>query len=357
MSRRSGRAERWRLACRNQCVTPNPVVDGERNSPRMTHSYKLSRRISRLRAPVFAGIIATLIGCNSTDSLTPSTTPADAGDQTATVDPTTAVDQATDPGLVSLSTVSFAGGIPIGLASQPTSYYGNRYNGALRNIWPAYLLKELAGIKARGGKVVLAFAGSYRYYKDGSGHFSLDKWKQRINRFKGVNFSSYVNDGTIVGHYIIDEPNDPSNWGGRPIPPSTVEQMAQYSKSLWPGLVTIARVEPSYLNTAHYLDAAWAQYVARKGAPDDYIRRNVNDAQNRGLSLVIGLNVLKGGYNGSKMTASQVQSWGSTLLNSSYPCAFISWQWNDTYLSSSGIKNAMDVLRNKAENRSNKTCR
>jgi len=57
------------------------------------------------------------------------------------------------------------------------------------------------------------------------------------------------------------------------------------------------------------------------------------------------------------MNATEVQTYGSALLSSSYPCAFISWQYNSTYLSSSSIKSAMDVLRNKAQNRSAKTCR
>jgi hypothetical protein len=68
--------------------------------------------------------------------------------------------------------------------------------------------------------------------------------------------------------------------------------------------------------------------------------------------------VLYGGNpNGTRMTASEVESWGSTLLSSSYPCAFISWQYNSSYLSSSGILAAMSALRRKAESRGTKSCR
>ena len=80
-------------------------------------------------------------------------------------------------------------------------------------------------------------------------------------------------------------------------------------------------------------------------------------AKKKDLALVVGLNVLRGGPNGSKMTASQVKSWGSTLLSSSYPCAFISWEYNSTYLNKSSIKDAMSYLHRKAKNRSSKTCR
>ncbi|MFL5495788.1 MAG: hypothetical protein ACJ8DC_15505, partial [Gemmatimonadales bacterium] len=77
----------------------------------------------------------------------------------------------------------------------------------------------------------------------------------------------------------------------------------------------------------------------------------------RGLQLVIGMNLLNGGPNGSRMSASEVKSWGTTLLNNSYSCAFISWTYDDNYLSNSSVKDAMDALRNKAENHSSKSCR
>jgi len=231
----------------------------------------------------------------------------------------------------------------------------------LRNIWPSALIAELSAIRARGGKVVLMFAGNERHYKDGSNHFSLTKWKERVNRFRGVNFSSFVNDGTIIAHYLIDEPNDPYNWGGRPVSGSTVEEMARYSKQLWPGMPTVVRAEPGYMlktgGSYRYLNAAWAQYVTRKGNPGDYIRRNVSDAQRAGLALVTGLNISKGGPNGSRMSASLIKSAGTALLGSSYPCAFISWQYEGSYLSTSAVKEAMSILRNKAQSRATKSCR
>jgi hypothetical protein len=254
---------------------------------------------------------------------------------------------------------AFAGGIPFGTSALPTSWFGSRYNGALRNIWPGSLVSELAAIKARGGKVVLMFAGNERYYKDGSGHFSLTKWKNRIDRFRSVNFNSYVNDGTIIGHYLIDEPNDPANWNGDPVSPSTVDEMGRYSKQIWPGMATIVRTEPAFFNfSPRYVDAAWAQYLSRRGNVGSYIRDQVSDAQHRGLQLVVGMNVIKGGTpNGTQMSASEVKEWGSTLLSSSYPCAFISWQYSSSYLNNSGIEDAMSYLRNKAENRSSRSCR
>ena len=335
----------------------------------MSHRSMLSCRAHRLRAFLFATCIVALAACDNSDALNPDTSIPEGVDLGTPADPISSIEEDTpleEDGVLQLApagepvlaSVSFAGGIPMGTYAQPTSTFGERFNGGLRNIWPEYLTRELAAIKSRGGKVVLMFAGNEQYYRDASGRFSLDKWKARVNRFRNVNFSSYVNDGTVIAHYLIDEPNDPANWAGSPVPASTVEQMAQYSKQLWPGMLTVVRVDPSYLRNDHrYLDAAWAQYVYRKGSASDYIKRNVADAQSRGLGLITGLNVLKGGPNGAKMTADQVKSWGSTLLASTYPCAFISWQYNDSYLSGTSMKSAMDALRDQAERRSMRACR
>ncbi len=307
----------------------------------MTYTFKLSRRIARLRAPLAAALLVALIGCDGGNSFDPDLS---GGADQGPASPTTAA--------------AYAGGIPFGMFAMPNEDFGTVYNGAMQNNAPQLLLQSLAQIKARGGKVAVMFAGHEDYYKEG-GHFSFTKWKARIDRFKSVNFTSYINDGTIIGHYMIDEPNDPANWNGQPVPPSMLEEMARYSKSVWPEMLTIVRVEPGYLASNHnYLDAAWAQYLSRRGPAGDYIRRNVADAQERGLGLVVGFNLLKGGTpNGSRMTASEVESWGSALLSSTYPCAFISWTYDKSFLASPGMSNAMTALRRQAQSRTSRTCR
>ena len=315
----------------------------------MTYLFKLAQRTARLRALPLLAFAATLSACD-TDSFSPSEEPA-------AVSP--AAEPSTPP-VALYSTAGFRGGIPFGTWDVPTGEFGAVYNGAQRTIWPEHLLSELAAIKSRGGRVILGMAGHERHYKDSKGHFSLSMWKARIDRYKGVNFSSYLEDGTIIGHYIIDEPNDPFNWGGQPVPGSMVETMAQYSKQLWPKMATIVRAQPDYMAKTggpyRYLDAAWAQYVVWKGTPDDYIRRNVADAQRIGLQLVTGLNITKGGPNNSEMSPSLVRSAGSTILAQSYPCAFISWEWRDGYMSRSDIKSAMAELSNKAEAHAPRSC-
>lgn len=312
----------------------------------MTYLFKLAQRTARLRALPVLALAATLSACDA-DRLTNSS--EDAAPAAEPFTPPTA-----------LYAESFRGGIPFGTWGVPTSQFGPVYNGAHRNIWPEELLSELAAIKSRGGRVILSLVGNERHYRDSRGHFNLSMWKARLDRFKSVNFNSYLEDGTIIGNYLIDEPNDAFNWGGEPVPGSMVETMAQYSKQLWPNMATIVRAEPGYMARTggpyRYLDAAWAQYVVRKGEPDDYIRENVAQAQNLGLALVTGLNISKGSATGGEMSASLVQSAGSTILAQSYPCAFISWEWRDAYMARSDIKNAMAVLSQKAENHAARSC-
>jgi hypothetical protein len=183
-----------------------------------------------------------------------------------------------------------------------------------------------------------------------------------------VNFSSYIKDGTVVGHYILDEPYDPANWGGRTISSATVDELAKYSKQIWPDLPTIVRARPGHLkgHKFKYLDAAWSQYSERFGSAARFITEDVRQAKAMGLALVVGMNQLAGGSKkGTKgfvpgkyaMAASELESWGNTLLADAYPCAFISWKYDSRYMGRSDVKAALARLAGKASNQATKSCR
>lgn len=307
---------------------------------------------------MFVGLLALAFGaCDSANNVTnPSTE--------GLGDPIVAADSLAEG--LSLAT-AFRGGIPFGTFHVPLSLYGPTFNGSLANIYPSYLLSYLETARRTGTKIVVNFAGNEDNYKT-DGKFDLTKWKQRVNRFKGISLSSYINDGTLLGHYLIDEPHDPENWGGRTVPRATLDAMARYSKQLWPSLTTVVRSWPKYLKGYNYLylDAAWAQYSARFGAVSSFMTQNVQDAKASGLALVIGLNMLAGGnsdgltgyYSGRySMSASQIRSWGGTMLSNSYPCAFLSWRYDSRYLGRSDIKSANTYLADKARAKSTKSCR
>ena len=294
---------------------------------------------------------------------------AGACDRPDLTEPQTSVDLVADaPEAVAFASSNFRGGIPFGVFHLPKEQYGTTYNGSLGNIYPKYLIEYLEAARRTGTKVMLSFPGSEGNFQNSNRSFSMSKWRSQVDRFKDVKFLSYVEDGTVIGHYILDEPHDPANWGGRTISPKTIEEMAKYSKDRWPTLPTIVRSWPDYLkgHKYKYLDAAWAQYSERHGPVADFIRENVRDAKASGLALVVGVNQLGGGskkglrgYYADRysMNASELEAWGSVLLGDSYPCAFISWKYDSRYMGRSDIKTAMSRLAQKAKSRSSKSCR
>jgi hypothetical protein len=229
------------------------------------------------------------------------------------------------------------------------------------------LLAKLEAARRTSGRVLLSFTGNEKYNRD-SGGFSLSIWKQRVDRFRGIDLSSYIADGTLMGHFILDEPGDPTNWNGHLVSLADVEEMARYSKEIWPDLPTIIRGWPAYLKGYQYkyLDAAWAQYHARFGSIDEFIANNVRDAKASGLALVLGLNVVAGGgedgipgywRDKNAMTASQVRTWGSALLAQPYICAFFLFTYNPDYFVQADIQAAMAELSAKAQSLPNQPCR
>jgi hypothetical protein len=204
-------------------------------------------------------------------------------------------------------------------------------------------------------------ADAETFYKDANGHFSMEKWKARIDRYRNIDFSPYINDGTIIAHFMIDEPQDPTNWNGVPLTGAQMEEMAKYSKQLWPRMATLVRAPPSRIKwsgTYRYLDAAWAQVENVRGGLNiqEFLEQNVSSARSQGLALAVGLNVTKGGLNKGKMTAGQIKSYGAVLLSSSYPCAFISWMYDAPYLAQPDIREAVASLSEKARNRPGNSC-
>jgi hypothetical protein len=262
-------------------------------------------------------------------------------------------------------------GIVFASAQIPVSLLGSVHTGRIGPSQPSSLLGYLRDVKARGGRVLVKLHGPEPELRK-TGSFSLTTWKTAVSKYKTVNFDSFITDGTIVGHYIIDEPNYPSRWGGKAIAPATVEEMARYSKSIWRTMATIVNAPPAYFAsttlTYTHLDAAWAMFMAEKSTtPANWAARQVTLAKQKGLGLFSGLNVLDGG-NGSSgvtgtfprgwnMTAAELRSYGLALLSQSYVCGFSMWMYKDTYYNKPDIKSAMVELSNKAKTHAKTSCR
>jgi hypothetical protein len=333
------------------------------------------------------GLLAFLAACGGSDGVGPTTESPTAAapaptDSSAVPDSTIPVDSTLFPvptgdtlGAAGIAlSGSAAPGIVFGSYDLDISLLGSLHTGALRVPSPNMLLTELSTARAHAARLVLKLVGgSDSWVKNSDGTFSLTKWKSMVDRFKGINFSSYITDGTVLAHILIDEPNRASKWGGKTISTATLEAMAKYSKQYWPAIPTVVRVVPSWLaaspTTYTYLDAGWAQYTSRKGDAAKWLASEVAAARTKGLGVVVSMNVLDGG-NGSSgirgytsglsaMSATEVRNYGTALLNNSYACGFFLWtyQYGKTYYARSDIKAAMTDLSAKAKAHAKTSCR
>lgn len=322
------------------------------------------------RPGVFGLLLVFLAACGGSEGLAPSTESPRA-DTPAPADSSVGVDSSAAPGDSIIPDVRSAPGIVFASFDLPNTLLGSVHTGALRTPDQNTILDQLATARAKGARFVLKLAGgSDKWVKNADGTFNLDKWKSMVSRYKDLDFSSFIADGTILGHYLLDEPNLASRWGGKVIPQATVEAMAQYSKQLWPGMLTFVRVVPSWLTAAAvtytYLDAGWAQYAAYKGDAATWLTGEVVAAKAKGLGLVVSLNVLNGG-NGSSgirgpgagkysMSAAELRSYGGALLNEAYTCGLLMWMYEPAYFGRTDIQAAMADVSVKARGHVKTSC-
>jgi hypothetical protein len=326
----------------------------------MTHFFKLARSLARLRTAML-GTLFIFAGACDTDSLNP-TSETETGD---------VLSEGADPMVPAFSVSANRRGTQFGLWQLSWSQLNDTWTSLKKNTSPSDIRQNLESAQNKGSRVFIHLAGDPRYYKTSTGKFDLAKFKERLNKFKGVNLGSYISDGTFAGHILFDEPNDPSNWGGRAIPYDQIEAAARYSKSLWPGLPTLVRARPTWLAKAgltwRYLDGGWFQYVSRYGSVTSVRDAEVRAAKNKGLKVVFGLNVINGGNGSSgmrgtksgqyKMSASELLKYGNALIGAPTSCGFLMWRYDGTYLGKTSIRSAMKELRYKAGNTATTTCR
>jgi hypothetical protein len=319
------------------------------------------------RSCAVAAALVLCVACTD-DSAGPSST-AD-----LPADPASAPVEPTDLPAAVLDTRSSRPGLVFGSVSMPNAYLNQVHTGWLTGgpLDPSNILSHLSGARAKGGRVVIKLCkGSDKYVKNGDGTFSLTKWKSLVNRYRNVNLGSYISDGTILGHYLIDEPHRAQRWGGKAISQGTLEAMAKFSKELWPGMTTMVRVEPSYLASAsltyRHLDAGWTQYQVGKGDAAKWVAAEAAAAKRKGLGLVVGLNLLNGGNGSSNirgvtsgkwaMSASEIRSYGNAMLGQSLACGFFNWTHDPQYYGRSDIRNAMADVSAKARSHAKTSCR
>ena len=356
----------------------------------MNCNQESSGRRPWLRAALAGALLSVVAACGASDGVSPSAEPTPS--VPAVDDPiATPVDSTLPPVPVDSSAGLPPDSIPavdpstLASGMQPGIVFGSFgmeatdlntvHTGAMRGggITESNIIPFLTAIRAKGGRLVLKMINGRDSYVETNGVFDLGKWKALVDRFRKVNLGPFISDGTLMGHYLIDEPQRSAKWG-KVISQATVESMAAYSKSIWPNLTTFVRVSPTWLAsspvTYRALDAGWLQYTSGKGEAAKLGAAEVSAAKSKGLGIIMGLNVLDGGNGSSKvaglspgkyaMSATEIRTYGTALLNQTYACGFYNWAWEyfgPTYYSRSDIKSAMADLSNKAKAHVRTSCR
>ncbi len=351
----------------------------------MPNTCSTSRGSVRLRALAAAGVVIAAVACNAGDTAGPVTEDTPAETAPALASPSTPAPQMAS---ASLS----APGVPFGDFHLPTSLFSSSmYTGSLQALSPSSAMSVLNAALKAGNRVVISMAGNRRNYTNSNGTFNMTLWKSRVAAFKSLNFGQFVTSGTVIGHYLVDEPLCSQCWGGTQITFSQIEEMSKYSKSIWPSMPTGVRAAATKLGSTRYasLDFAWAQWEgplhqpSYKLTPQQYRDIQAAAAQKLGLGLVFGLNYLSGGdgtshVNGTyaldpnlsdnvycksagncyryAMSASEVRNVGSVLAAASYGCGLISWEYDTKFIGRSGMKDALTAVSSVSKNRSRTSC-
>jgi len=138
--------------------------------------------------------------------------------------------------------------VPFGPFHLPEGRYGLTFTGAFRALRsPQESQAFLETARAKKMRVVIHLAGSRGAHQNQDGSFSLELFTRRLEAFRGVDFAPYVQDGTVLGHMLFDEPHDPSNWHGKPVAYETIDAAAAVSKRLFPTMPVGIGSPASYL--------------------------------------------------------------------------------------------------------------
>jgi hypothetical protein len=259
--------------------------------------------------------------------------------------------------IVSATTPLIAQELPFGPFHLPDSSFGPPYTGAFRALDPATANATLDAARKAGFRLIINLTGSRRQFQEADGAFSLAKFKALLDGFRAFDFAPYVADGTVIGHMLFDEPQDPTNWNGKPVPFAEIEAAAAYSKQLFPALPVGVAGPPSFLqgSTWRALDFGFAQYTTRRGDVATWAGNEVNAAQVSKLGLVLSINVLSGN-NGAQVTADQLLTWGTTLAREPSACALLMWKYDEAYFGNASIASAVASVAQAAKGRSAPSC-
>lgn len=211
-------------------------------------------------------------------------------------------------------------------------------------------------VKSQGLKITLRLAGSHADYTDSSGNFDVDLWKDQISIWQDSGIQAYIDDGTLVGHMLLD---DIFNFSGQDATANDLDEMARYSKEILPGLMTFVRERASSMptpasGTYNYVDAVVNQYRSSDGDVSDYLDTQIAVADSLGVDIINGLNICDGGDGSSgqvgwrsdkyAMSANEIYEYGQVLLSAPDLEIFLMWEFDTQELWADGTTIGANVF-------------
>jgi hypothetical protein len=224
----------------------------------------------------------------------------------------------------------------------------------------------LASARTAGARIVVHVTRDNSLLMNSDSTFNITKWEREFDSVAtyGNALRQYVKDGTLIGHYAIDEPFiDFKNFQA-----AYLEDICQYQKQSWPFVPCIVRVNSMKLDSVRsqlpggvyrYVDAGWAQLTdfAFDKAPFNgdfkmWYDSNLVAGRRSGLGVMYGFNLINGGHEPSPapdgcawpppgvrencgMTATEIGKVATAIsqLGNDQGCGVIGWQ-----LASSGVQ-------------------
>jgi hypothetical protein len=249
-------------------------------------------------------------------------------------------------------------GFAFGPFHLPDTEFGSVFTGAFRALSREDALPTLEAARKAGVHLIIHLTGGRNRHQTAAGAFSVEMFNHELDLFRDIDLTSYVADGTVVGHLLFDEPQDTSNWNGAPVPFEDIEAVAAYSKALWPTLPVGVGGPASFLEAKadwSVLDFAFSQYTTARGDIKSWIQKEASAAEHSGLGLVFSINVL-GGNNRNPVTAQQLTEWGTLLAQEPHVCALLMWKYDVGYFGDPAIADALASIADIARQRADVSC-
>jgi hypothetical protein len=240
-------------------------------------------------------------------------------------------------------------GIPVGPANLPSQEFSQPYySGSFRVVTPDSVVLLMNQAEDQFFDLYLNMAGAREHFQNPDSTFCLPCFKTRLDLFAGVDFAPFALNATVRGHILFDQPDNPSLWGGAPVPYEDIDSAAAYSRQLFPQLsVGVGAPSTFLVGGAPYdnLNFGFAEYTSDDGGMAGFIQEELAAAGASGLGALFGLDALTGN-DGQPMTADQVRRWGKKIACEPLALGVLMKEYDSIYFADPAMQSAMrEIVR------------